>query len=71
MKNRQIPSSKRSHLVCGFPQLTSFRKALRALPVLTTILLLGNIGTLRAADVPFFLEDFEDGNAADGLATST
>lgn len=50
----------------GFPTLTWIRETRPMLPVLSAILMLASPGNLAAADVPFFLEDFEDGDATDG-----
>jgi len=66
MKDNKIPSNERSHTVCKSPKFTAIAKAPRVLPVLSAILMLVNVGALAQVEVPFFLEDFEDGNATDG-----
>lgn len=66
MKSNNIPSDGRSHPVCRFPKFASIAKALRQFPVLSAILMLANVGALAQVEVPFVLEDFEDGDATDG-----
>lgn len=66
MKNDPIHPNGPGLTGRGLPKLTSIQKALRTLPVLSTILLSASVGVLVAAEKPFFLEDFEDGDAGDG-----
>jgi hypothetical protein len=66
MKSNRIPSKERSPKGCGFPKLTPIGKVRKLLLAISSILILAGGGALAQVEVPFFLEDFEDGDATDG-----
>ena len=66
MQTHTAQSSQTGSANRRFPKLVSLWRVLRVLAFLLPILLWANFRALAAAEVPFFLDDFEDGNASDG-----
>jgi hypothetical protein len=70
MKTKMFESNEAASADTVFPKSKSIKKAPQLFPVITLIVMMANLAAWGQPETPFFMDDFEDGDASDGNPVS-